>query len=360
MGFLRTILAIAVVVYHSYKIFGLRMCGGQVAVEAFYMISGFYMALILNEKYVGKGHYQKFISSRFVRIFPVYWLVLVLAFVLSLILYKVNKQPLYLGRYLANYPCLSVSTICFFVFENIVVLGQEVLYFLKLDGNCTPQLTYHVFSFNHTGYQYLLVPQAWSISLEFMFYLIAPFLVTKTLRWQLLLALLGIGCKIFFANAYYLSFDPWTYRFFPFELSFFLTGSMAYLVFKKIEKITIPKFLGLGLLVLCILLVFIYDELNIKDEIKSTSFYILCAGSLPFIFKQFMHSKIDRYVGELSFSIYISHHMIVSLFRGYFFSHPELIPYYGYCVVTCSLLLAIVFQQTIIQKIEIYRHRKFS
>ena len=54
MGILRTILALAVVVYHSYKLFGLRMCGGQVAVESFYMISGFYMALILNEKYKTK------------------------------------------------------------------------------------------------------------------------------------------------------------------------------------------------------------------------------------------------------------------------------------------------------------------
>ena len=52
MGILRTILALAVVVYHSYKLFGFRMCGGQVAVEAFYIISGFYMALVLNEKYV--------------------------------------------------------------------------------------------------------------------------------------------------------------------------------------------------------------------------------------------------------------------------------------------------------------------
>jgi len=75
MGILRTILAIAVVVYHSYKIFGLRMCGGQVAVETFYMISGFYMALILNEKYVGKGSYKKFISSRFFIKFTVYWFV---------------------------------------------------------------------------------------------------------------------------------------------------------------------------------------------------------------------------------------------------------------------------------------------
>lgn len=360
MGILRTILAIAVVVYHSYKIFGLRMCGGQVAVETFYMISGFYMALVLNEKYVGAGSYRKFISSRFIRIFPIYWIVLLIVLFLAFLLYFTNNQPLYLGRYISNYNCLSASTILFFALENILVLGQEILYFMKLDEFCNPELTYHVFSYNHTGYQYLLVPQAWSISLEFMFYMIAPFLVRKSVKWQLLLIVLGIGAKVFFANKYYLSFDPWTYRFFPFELAYFLAGSVAYQWYKKIEYKAISNKVGAGLLVLCLFSLFIFNEIALKDELKNTVFYIFCLCSLPFIFMAFKNSPIDRYIGELSFSIYISHHILISLFRGYFFGKPELIPYYGYTVLLCSILLAVILQHTIIVKIENYRHKKFS
>lgn len=360
MGILRTILAIAVVVYHSYKIFGLRMCGGQVAVETFYMISGFYMALILNEKYTGDGSYRKFISSRFLRIFPVYWLVLFIVFGISICLYFFNDQPLFLGRYISNYECLSASTILFFVFENLFVFGQESLYFLKLDELCRPELTYHVFSFKHTGYQYLLVPQAWSISLEFMFYLIAPFLVTRKIKWQVIWVILGISAKIFFANKYYLSFDPWSYRFFPFELAFFIAGSIAYKVYKHIEFKVVPKHIGSGLLLICLTMLFVFDEIHIKDEIKNTFFYLFCLSSLPFIFMTFKNSPIDRYIGELSFSIYISHLVLVSLFRGYFFSRPALIPYYGYTVLVCSLLLAMILQHTFINKIESYRHKKIS
>lgn len=360
MGTLRTILAIAVVVYHSYKIFGLRMCGGQVAVETFYMISGFYMALILNEKYVGKGSYLKFISSRFFRIFPVYWLVLLAVLSLSFILYFSNNQLLYLARYFSNYNCLSASTIAFFVLENIIVIGQEALYFLKLDELCKPELTYHIFSFNHTGYQYLLVPQAWTISLEFMFYLIAPFLVRQQLKWQVLLVVLGIGAKVFFANKYYLSFDPWTYRFFPFELAFFLVGSIAYRVYKKLDPKIISNKAGFILLILCLIVIFMFDEITLKDDIKNSLFYVFCLASLPFIFMAFKNSPVDKYIGELSFSIYISHHVLVSLFRGYFFSRPELIPYYGYTVLFSSILLAVILQHTIIVKIENYRHKKFS
>ena len=58
MGILRFILALAVVFVHTGHIYGsdfygTRLMGGVVAVQAFYIISGFYMALILNTKYVG-------------------------------------------------------------------------------------------------------------------------------------------------------------------------------------------------------------------------------------------------------------------------------------------------------------------
>ncbi|MCX6311853.1 MAG: acyltransferase, partial [Bacteroidetes bacterium] len=74
MGSIRTLLALSVVVFHSYFIFGERLIGGLVAVQAFYLISGFYMAMILNEKYkAGKGSYKLFITNRFLRIYPAYW-----------------------------------------------------------------------------------------------------------------------------------------------------------------------------------------------------------------------------------------------------------------------------------------------
>jgi peptidoglycan/LPS O-acetylase OafA/YrhL len=360
MGILRTILALAVVVYHSYKFFGLRMCGGQVAVETFYIISGFYMALILNEKYVGVGSYKKFILSRFYRIFPVYWIILILALLLSLVGYFGFNQPYYLSRYTHNNSCLSGLTILYFVFENIVVIGQDILYFLKLDESCAPIFTHHVLSFKHAGYQYLLVPQAWSISIEFMFYLMAPFLVTKKVKYQLALVLLGLSLKYYFFNYEYLRYDPWTYRFFPFELAFFMAGSLAYAFYKYIEKKSIPSYIGYYLMCSLIVLVFFYELITIKDQLKNSLFYLLVLGSIPFIFLSFKDNKLDRYIGELSFSLYISHHLMVSVFRGYFFSNPHNMYLYGYTVVFSSLIIAFLLQKTIIKYIESYRIKLFS
>jgi peptidoglycan/LPS O-acetylase OafA/YrhL len=360
MGILRTILALAVVVYHSFKIFGLHMCGGQLAVESFYMISGFYMALILNEKYVGVGSYKKFILSRFYRIFPLYWVILSIAFIVSLIGYSAFNHPYYLARYINNYSCLSGSTIFYFIFENIAVIGQDILYFLRLDELCNPILTYNVLSFKHTGYQYLLVPQAWSISIEFMFYLIAPFLVTKKLKWQMLLVIIGIAIKCYFNFFYYLCFDPWTYRFFPFEIAFFMVGSLSYAFYKYIEHNLMSSIIGYLLLSVCIFCVSFIDEIKMNDELKNTLFYLLLWCSIPFIFKAFKDKKWDRQIGELSFSLYICHHLFVSLWRGYFFENPIYIPYYGYTVVLCSLMMAFVLQNTIVNTIEKYRAKRFS
>ena len=60
---LRLILACAVLLVHAGSFFRFNITGGgQVPVELFYIISGFYMALVLNEKYLGPGSARAFSS----------------------------------------------------------------------------------------------------------------------------------------------------------------------------------------------------------------------------------------------------------------------------------------------------------
>jgi len=73
MGTLRLLLALSVVAAHCGAIAGLRFVGGPMAVQAFFIRSGFFMALILNEKYTGNNNsYWLFISNRFFRRYPFY------------------------------------------------------------------------------------------------------------------------------------------------------------------------------------------------------------------------------------------------------------------------------------------------
>ena len=78
MGFLRFFLAISVVIAHGGSIFGINLLGGQTSVQLFYIFSGFYMSLILNQKYIAKNSsFKLFITNRLLRLFPIYWFVLI-------------------------------------------------------------------------------------------------------------------------------------------------------------------------------------------------------------------------------------------------------------------------------------------
>jgi peptidoglycan/LPS O-acetylase OafA/YrhL len=50
-----------------------------VAVECFYVISGFFISLVLNEKYTAPDDIWAFYGKRFLRIFSLYWLFAIVA-----------------------------------------------------------------------------------------------------------------------------------------------------------------------------------------------------------------------------------------------------------------------------------------
>ena len=83
MGLIRLLLSIAVVVTHTGTFFGLRLTGGVIAVQSFYMISGFYMTLVLSEKYKNPNSLWLFWSKRILRLWPVYFVTLLFTLSIS-------------------------------------------------------------------------------------------------------------------------------------------------------------------------------------------------------------------------------------------------------------------------------------
>jgi peptidoglycan/LPS O-acetylase OafA/YrhL len=357
MGILRTMLALAIVIYHSFTVFGLRMTGGQVSVQSFYLISGFYMALILNEKYLGKGIYWTFIKARFMRIFPMYWLILILATLLSAIGYLFFSKPFYFHSYVQHAHVLSPLVFVYFIFENISIIGQDALLFLKVTDAGEVYFTQIPLLANQLGFHYMLIPQAWSISIELLFYLLAPFLLRKNWPIQVFLVALFFAWRFYFASKYFLYFDPWTHRFFPFELSYFLLGSLSFKLYVYLKHKKIDNRIGYALLGFILLFIWFYNEAFVDSKLKMYLFYVYIFVSMPFIFISFKDFKVDRWIGELSFSIYISHHLIVMVLHDIFFKHPKYIDYYGYTTIFLSLFLAIILNQCFQMPIERWRQK---
>src|SRR5262245_48480055 len=99
MGMVRVALAMAVVLWHlplpSYK-----FLSGGLAVQAFFIISGFYMALVLNGKYKDVG---LFYSNRLLRLFPTYFVMVALTIVAVYgFSASATQDPALIDRFLQN------------------------------------------------------------------------------------------------------------------------------------------------------------------------------------------------------------------------------------------------------------------
>lgn len=342
MGLLRFLLAISVAIAHSSSIFGFHLFDTELAVKSFYIISGFYMALILNEKYVGiNSSYKLFITNRLLRLFPIYWIVLLLTISYSVFL-SIHTNGNDLGSftcYAAYWDVMSLGSFIYLVFTNLFLFLQDTIMFLGLDTsnghlfftsnfrNNTPEL-----------YTFLIIPQAWTVGIEITFYLIAPFLVRRKLKIIILLILLSLMLRAILYYYFNLNFDPWTYRFFPTELVFFLLGIVSYHGYKKIQNLSIKK-THLKLIWFSVLGVTIFHNflpIPFKDSLYLAGFFI----ALPFIFILTKNWKKDAYIGELSYPIYISHILIVTITKSLTISNGFVLGLtYTIALIGFSLLL---------------------
>ncbi len=348
MGIIRTLLAVCVIVAHSGPLLGYNSVGGKVAVQCFFIISGFYMAMILKEKYQAKENaYWLFISNRFLRIFPLYWAVLLIVFVFSCYVFAGDNSS-EIGLYSSNILNLRLSFFqsLFLLFTNLFIFFQDTVMFLSFNGNGLK----FVSDFRTSSppvYGFLFVPQAWTIALELLFYTIAPFLVKLKTGTIFFLIILSVGIRYLLYSSG-LNFDPWTYRFFPAELGFFLLGIIAYELYCRFSpSVVIQK---ISFLYLLIFIIF-FDRLHIwhKEEILYGSFVLL----LPAIFEFTKSTRFDREIGELSYPIYILHIFIIQV-MDFFHVESTLL------AILLSVVFSFIITKTITKKIEDYRASRIT
>jgi peptidoglycan/LPS O-acetylase OafA/YrhL len=317
MGILRLILAISVVLVHSGSFFGFELVSGLVAVQAFYIISGFYMTMILNEKYIGTNNsYKLFISNRFLRLYPIYWIVLLCTILVALVRFFHSGEGI-LNQYSEYYDFMNFGSFFFLIFTNLCMFFQDIVMFLGLDT--TTGNLFFTSNFRETSpalFQFLFIPQAWTIGVELMFYLIAPFLVKRKTKYIVGLIACSFLLRLVLMFGFGLKNDPWTYRFFPTELLFFLVGILAYQIYKQLPRKGIKekylKLIWICLLGITIIFCFLPKTTIHSFIVKDWLYLFIFFLSLPFIFSLTKKWKIDRYIGELSYPVYISHMLILS------------------------------------------------
>ncbi len=175
MGTLRFILAVAVATAHSGCFWDYCVFPGAQAVQLFFIISGFLMALILSEKYDPKDKWL-FYSNRALRIFVPYLFVLGVSFLAIFpFVHAFGYYPSYAAPLFQNAPAFDFWTWIFVLFSTLAIFGQDVGLWLGFDGHLF--LSSQFLPGPVPVHTLQLLPQAWTLSLELMFYVIAPFLV---------------------------------------------------------------------------------------------------------------------------------------------------------------------------------------
>lgn len=336
MGSLRLFLALSVALSH----FGvpLGVPTSDIAVQSFYVISGFYMALVLNEKY-GPGSYWLFISNRVLRLWPTYALVLALSFLVA-----DNWRGI---------SSLDSPGLLYFIASQILIVGQETYFFLFIkDG--TFAFTLHPAGMPGLLYTLAPVPQAWTLGLEFYFYLLAPFIVRRGPMVIAAIAAVSLLVRMTLIWGFGFSGEPWTYRFFPSEIALFLTGSLGYYAYsspgiaQRRQINLLPSIAAVLLLVG--LAVSQWDGIS---RLASLSVLLAVIIGVPRLFTLTRNIAWDRYLGELSYPLYICHFLFGWILQ------PESASS-AYLALSLSLVASALLYRFVEQPIDRWRQNRFE
>lgn len=309
------------------------------------------MSLVLNEKYIGKNEsYKLFISNRFLRLFPTYWCVLILTLLFCIGVYFIPhvSSPNTLDMFIEKAGSMNFLTIAFLFFINVFIFGMDMSFFMGMDQSGSLFLI----NDNPHLYSFIFIPQGWSIALELMFYLIAPFILRKKLKIIIPIILISLIIRIVIFNNAVLDQDPWTGRFFPAELMFFLLGSISYYIYKKIKNFEINRLFLLGVLCSLLIITVFYIKLPFNLPYLYIVYFFI---ALPFIFIYTKNSKLDTYIGELSYPIYITHVFILLVMET---TNISFIESKGTTLLIGTLILSVLLNKFLVDRIEKIRQKR--
>lgn len=314
MGTLRILLALWVVAVHGRGVFGREIEQAWVAVQCFFIISGFYISLILNEKYTGPGSVRIFFGQRLLRLLPAYWAALLVTLAVSGLAWGWwgwAFPPLQTWH--DHHGALGAGGKAFLATTHALLLGQNEVFFLGLDPT-GPGLhwTTRFSQSDPPVWHFLAVPQAWSIALELVFYALAPWFVRRPARVLLTMLAVSLGVRAACYFVFGLRFDPWTYRFLPNELGMFLLGALAYKIYRAPWRARAAEGLWIwALFALFFALTVAFPFIPVRGQLKAWPYFALTTLTLPFLFAETQHWRWDRWIGELSYPVYLLHMVVV-------------------------------------------------
>lgn len=274
------------------------------------MISGFLISYILVER-KAYPNVRCFYVNRYLRLYPVYFVVALLTFFVFASASAAGRDV----KLFTIYHSAPFAANFLLIFSNVTLFMQDWVMFAGVVGNKLVFLT--DFSKSEVVlYPALLVPQAWTLGVELAFYLVAPYILPNK-RMLLSLLALSVSLRIYLVYIGLGTKDPWSYRFFPTELSLFLLGALAHQVllprYQKMLSIgRIGKYASMATYFF-IIFSLVYSFIPVNETLKTFVLFTLFLVLMPFTFIFQSNRKWDKWIGDLSYPIYICHMLVISV-----------------------------------------------
>jgi len=360
MGLLRILLALSVVITHAPSRLQSVFLGGSVAVQGFFIISGFYMALVLDRKYNFKGATPLFYQQRYLRLAPLYWisvLITLAAAVLHTI--TIHRPSGAIIAWVSHGTHLSPFTLAALVVSQVSLLGIDILSFFRISGSplhfsSAPDFHPEPLSSVH----FMIVPQAWSISLELLFYLVAPFFLRCSTKFLALLILASFALRLAGYKYFGLFEGGWNNRFFPFEIGLFLTGSLSYRCLGVAERfVRSHPPLCIAAAAFFFGSICFHRCIPLSDPLADWFFLACLIVMVPILFAATQNWKVDRWIGELSYPLYLLH--LVTIYSIFSLITKTTGILHECVILGSSLLVAVAAQILLESRFDALRARIF-
>jgi len=220
---LRGLLALWVFVFHVCRFCGIKaffIPDGVLAVNVFIILSGFVITRLLITK---PEPYLRYMTRRAARIYPAYLIALASGIAISGLISSVYAQ--------IPWPQEDIS--------------REVIRHAVEMQNFIPLITGHLALLHGIFPEEILkssstafVGPAWSLSLEWQFYLIAPFFVALIIsrRWQIITGIAVVFISVFTPHLLIKLTYP-VPSFFPMSIAFFAVGIASALLYDALRQV---------------------------------------------------------------------------------------------------------------------------
>ncbi|WP_289045552.1 acyltransferase [uncultured Olleya sp.] len=273
------------------------------AVDMFFVLSGFLITylLLFEKNKTGTINFKKFYIRRLLRIWPVYYLCIV----------------------------ITVILIYFNIVPSVNNLTTSLLFYIFLMANISYLLRINLPT----------ITPLWSVGVEEQFYLIWPYIVKKTKKYFLFFgAFFVLGCALRIGARYTLNeLVPVVVEFlYSFRINIMALGAFgAYLVYSNHNILTIIFRREVQLIAWAVLLFsIIYQPIHIRTYVDSeinSIFYLIIilnvACNPKTIFS--LENKVFNFFGRISYGIYMYHMIIIYVFSHIYIATNMVLNYYA-------------------------------